>query len=436
MLRLLAAGAASSPVLRAAHALAQGEAGATKQKRLILFFTPNGLLADQFVPRAGFTMGPALLPLQQHADRLVFLDGMTRPDTPSNHHEGGYGVLLTAKPYVQGASGTTGGGISIDQRIAAIAKKPGQLGSYYFSTEAQTQAKQFGTTLSYAGVDNPIPFETRAGVAFDALFSGVLEGGGGPDPAVEAINRANEKRRRVLDFSRERVNLAKQRLSRSNRERLDAHESAIADLRSRVTDIDLSTAVECSKPNVNRDLNPAQYWNERMPAVVAAQKEMMLHAMGCGVINVGLFQLPFLQQFRFLPGVSDPVLERHSFSHYSERPNPATALKDNEHIQNWYSTVFAEMIAWLTLNKDADGAPMIDNTALLWMSENGELGAHSNLGMRWILAGNINGAFKQKVHLSLGGAPTGNLFLSLIRAFGENATGFGNSTGALSALDA
>lgn len=436
MLRALAAGAACSPILRAAHALAQGEAGGPKQKRVILFFTPNGLLADQFVPRAGFTMGPALANLQPHADKLVFLDHLMRPDTPSNHHDGGYAVLLTGKPYVQGASGSTGGGVSIDQRLGAIGRSQGKIGSFYFSTESQSQAKQFGTTLSYAGVDSPVPFETRAGVGFDALFSGVVETGGGPNPDTVAQNRANEKRRRVLDFSRDRVNAAKSRLSRDNRDRLEAHESAIADLRTRVTDLDVETAVQCSKPSVNRSYNPQDFWNEKLPPVIDAQKEMLLHAMACGVIDVGLLQLPFLQQFRFLPGVSDPAAERHSLSHFTERPNPTVALKDNEYIQNWYASVFASMIDWLKTNADADGAPMIDNTVLLWMSENGDLGSHDHRDLRWIMAGNLEGRFKQKAHLSLGNAPTGNLFLSLLRAFGDNATSFGNSTGELTALRA
>ena len=105
------------------------------QKRLIVFFTPNGTIPDAWRPTGGerdFTLSTILSPLERHREEILVLGGIDMRSAlefpgGSNGHDTGTGHSLTPWSLIPGESGVgefghlwdgSAGGQSFDQYVA------------------------------------------------------------------------------------------------------------------------------------------------------------------------------------------------------------------------------------------------------------------------------------------------------------------------------
>ncbi|MEM9075077.1 MAG: DUF1552 domain-containing protein, partial [Myxococcota bacterium] len=182
ILQLGALGAAA-PLLQSTRLLAQGEAGDIPN-RLVVFFSPNGFVPDDFAMPGG-TFQTSFEPLQPWADRTLMLDGLDMRSSEGDAHQGGVALLLSGEPWVPKADNPTkaetGGGITIDRHLARTLAAPTPIDSFNFG------ARSFGTgvqhVLSYDGPRLPLAPEPDPGRAWDVLFGDFTPPG---DPAAEA----------------------------------------------------------------------------------------------------------------------------------------------------------------------------------------------------------------------------------------------------------
>src|SRR3954463_1609408 len=90
------------PLLECWQAFAQPRAA--MPRRLLVLFTPNGNILDEFfVPSTNgeLQLGPVLAPLQPFRDQLLLLDGLAMGVTAlgfGNEHQRGVAALLTGRP--------------------------------------------------------------------------------------------------------------------------------------------------------------------------------------------------------------------------------------------------------------------------------------------------------------------------------------------------
>src|SRR5688572_26351108 len=103
-------------------------------KRLVIFFSANGTIPDNWRPAGGetdFTLSTILAPLAPHRDKLLILDGIDMESSnygPGDGHQKGLGHMLTGTELLEGTEFTGGGGelvgwgggISVDQRVADV----------------------------------------------------------------------------------------------------------------------------------------------------------------------------------------------------------------------------------------------------------------------------------------------------------------------------
>src|SRR5262245_49695388 len=86
-LRGLGGAAIALPLLQSLDTRPVG--AASPPKRLVIFFTPNGTVKDQWRPigagagESDFTLSPILEPLEPHRDDVLILDGI---DMESSYH--------------------------------------------------------------------------------------------------------------------------------------------------------------------------------------------------------------------------------------------------------------------------------------------------------------------------------------------------------------
>src|SRR5215471_11361843 len=141
-----------------------------RKKRLVIMFSPNGVVTDMFWPEAEgklTTLKESLRPLEPFKDRTLMLHGVcdkVRGD--GDAHMRGIGCLLTGTELfpgnIQGGSDTPAGwasGLSIDQEIKNFLQKDParrtRLGSLEFGVMVPERADTW-TRLSYAGPNKPI----------------------------------------------------------------------------------------------------------------------------------------------------------------------------------------------------------------------------------------------------------------------------------------
>ena len=189
-LRDLGLGAASLPFLLNLPSLAFANNQGSRKKRLVVMFSPDGIVPASFWPDeegATFTLKESLKPLEPFKDRMLTLRGVCdkiRGD--GDGHMRGIGCLLTGIELfpgnIQGGSDTPAGwasGLSIDQEIRNhLQKSPAsrtRFGSLEFGVMVPDRADTW-TRMVYAGPNKPIAPIDDPYQMFNKLLYGRLEG--------------------------------------------------------------------------------------------------------------------------------------------------------------------------------------------------------------------------------------------------------------------
>ena len=161
-------------------------------KRLLVFFTPNGSVRENWRPSGGerdFALSTILQDLEPFKDKLTIIDGLDMRSSrfgPGDGHQVGMGHMLTATDLLPGdtmggcdscAPVSWAGGISIDQKIANHIGT----GTPFRSVElgARTGGSNVWTRMAYAGASEPIPPEDDPYRAFERLFADLETDPGG-----------------------------------------------------------------------------------------------------------------------------------------------------------------------------------------------------------------------------------------------------------------
>jgi hypothetical protein len=419
---------------RAGQALAQS-AGA---RRLIIFYFPDGVAArsqdgepSAWRPSGGeasFTLGAQLGPLERVRRHCLFLGGLTMGQTDAGSHSGGAKKLLT------GVDG--GGGESIDQYLARTVGASSPWRHLYLGVMANQNNASGDKHIVYPSAGRTIPPEDDPRRAFERVFGAAAgggstgnPGGGGARPSID---------RSVLDNALAEVRGLRDGLAGDERAKLELHLEALRDLERRVgaTQPTPSAPPSCGVPPGGlAALDPSGLYDPRnFPANLRLQLDIMVQAMACGLTRVGTVQCSHhtseLIMSRF-PGVdfSDPGFDMrsHQASHYGPRHDPARReYRDFVAQRRWFVDQFAYLIDQLAARPEGDGT-MLDHSLLWLCTEVSDGNLHSHDDMPFVLAGGAGGRLRAGRAVDLGGAPHGDLLVTLARAMGDGAARFGQA---------
>src|SRR4028118_1120040 len=161
--------AAALPFLANLPSLAAAPAKGKRKQRLIIMFSPDGVVPKTFWPDeegAAFKLKESLKPLEPFQDRTLILNGIYhRVRGDGDNHMRGIGCLLTGVELfpgnIQGGSDTPAGwssGISIDQELKRyLQADPAtrtRFGSLEFGVMVPERADTW-TRMSYSGPNKP-----------------------------------------------------------------------------------------------------------------------------------------------------------------------------------------------------------------------------------------------------------------------------------------
>ena len=428
ILKRLGIAPAALPYLGNLSSIAADANAAQKTKRrLVIVFTPDGVVKENFWPASPSLFSPDPTTSQQNAlpsiltpfefiqDQLLLVKGVhnqIRGD--GDGHMRGIGCLLTGIELfpgnIQGGSHTPAGwasGKSIDQEIAE-----------YLQTDAATitrfRSLEFGvlvpnkadtwTRMVYAGPNKPLAPIDDPYQMFNKLYGKI---------------KGRENLKSVLDEVRGDLAKLANHLPSEDRQLLEEH-----------TDMVRQFERELKKSHAD-DAHPTPILeegiieqNEQMPKISRMQTELLVSAFQADFTRVATLQFTNSvgQASMTWLGIQE---RQHTLSH---KPNSdADAQEKLTKINTWYASEIAHLAQRLSETPEPGGSgSMLDHTTILWTNELGEGNSHSHKDIPWAFIGSGLG-FKGGRMVDAGGEPHNRLLLSIAHGMGlTELSRFGN----------
>lgn len=381
--------------LRRAEAFAQG---ASSPKRLLIIHHPVGTVRSAWSCQGNesdFTLSPILAPFEALKSQMVVLDGMdiVAPGVGGGHEQGTVTVmtgLRTTELYPgNGGDDPKASGPSVDQRFLASSPtlRGAPIGSLQVSCDDRVDVGEFSTRrLSYSGVAAPMEPYLVPHLTYQRVFGSLMPRQSGGVP--EQLRQARLQRKSVLDFSLRDLKKLRGLAPGSERERIDAHESAVREL-----EVELDRAVSdpsaCGLGEAPPTLEPFldgegnRIGNGVYSSVGSDRRDDETHAMigklhfdviraafQCDLTRVVTFQWsPGTNHVSFqglYPGEPESIKMHHPLSHELGDPRATDFLVN---VDTWYSERTAALLQSLRDTPDLAGGSLLDNTLIPYVTE-------------------------------------------------------------------
>lgn len=419
---------------------------ATPPKRLVIFFTPNGVNMDEFFPsissgqlNAGALAGRGLEPLSSFADQLLVprgihmsprgfgIDGIQGCD-----HRKGMACKLTAVPTINDDKNFASGH-SVDfeaaRRINLDGRDPLVL---QVGRRVDPSAGDALTYCSYSGPGSPYPGENNPWNVYRGLM-GISTGG-------EADDLITRRRQSIADLVRDDLDaLRRLPMSRTDEQRIDAWLQL-------VRDTEMGMVATCGPDTPERlgitgiERYDGMSNNEvgsdsEFGAVGRLHQQLIALTMICDVNRVATLQ--------WSRGSGGPTFRwdgiNHEFTHHQlshrngrdsgDEPDIPGIERQISDVDRWYASRFNELVTLFDMFDENQGT-MLDNSVLMWINELSDGKAHHFNNMPIVIAGTAGGYLRtgQVVDCSargdfgsIDGAPHNKLLTTLLNAVGARA---------------
>lgn len=403
------------------------EAAAAGTKRLVVLYSGNGTIRDNWLPTGtteDFTLGPILDPLAPFQSVLTVVDGVQiyAGGAGGNPHHLGFGCGLTAVDLVDGQyldnEGNyygSHGGPTVDQVIADAIAPP----TPYHTLELGVQAGVLyaNTSMSKLAARGPtqlLPPEIDPYKVFDRVFGGSL--------TPEELAKVRADQASVLDFAYRDLARITPKLSSEEQLRLGLHMESVRTVETRLQTV----GPECDPPDPGA---PLDVWaNDNFPVLAGLQLELLAAALACDQTRIATFMFSESGSqtvYRWVepePGYH-PEAGHHDISHQGD--SDEVAQSELTAMNRW----IAEQVAALATSLQAvpDGAgTLLDGTMLLWVNDMGTGNTHDLANTPYVIVGNAHGAIPGGRFHTFEGRYQTDLLLAVCQAMGVDIDVFGN----------
>lgn len=388
----------------------------TTKKRLVIMFSPNGMVADGFWPKTvgpDFEMDRVLKPLEPFRDKTLVVKGicnLIRGD--GDNHMRGISALLTSNELfpgnIVGGSDTPAGwakGISIDQEIKNYLQSNEstrtRFGSLEFGVCVDNDANPW-TRMVFAGANQPIAPISDPYSMYSKLY-GKLE---------ERENLLKVLAHLEKDFSVDRKGI-----HTDDQKRLSANAGHIKKMRS---DLQQNESALRVAP-VQLPINVANT-SQNMPELAKMQMDLLVNSFANDLNRVATLQ--------FTKSVSNARMKwldvnegHHELSHRPDKDKQAQEKLTR--INTWYAEQLAYLVKQLSeTNEPGTNQPMIDNTLILWTNELGHGNSHTLNNLPVVMVGGGFG-FKMGRYAQVDKVSTDRVWLAIAHAMGHKLESFG-----------
>ena len=422
-------------------------AAATGPQRLVIFYTNNGCLTNRWFPKtengtvdAASLAGQTLQPLSDLASKLCFPRGLAMfPKGTVNGyfdpHDQGMGSKLTCAP-IKPDTDHYATAPSLDWTIASMfnqgSKSPLVLsvGSAFANVKGIVSYKP-----GAAATDMPTPYtpEVNPKNVYSSL-TGLFQGG-----TVTPADYMAMQGKSILDICRGDIDaLTGMGMSQSDTKALADWKALMRDTETKIVTTAACNATNATALGITDAAVSAA--NKRDTATAfTTTADMMLNlialTMMCDANRVIVLQWPGFVTFTW-DGMAH-TSDHHGLSHRTGSVavggSCAEGVIENiGQIDTWYAGRYSKLVH--TINAiDENGAPMLDNSMVMWLPELADGNAHNNNNLPIVIAGSGGGYLKQgaSVNLDTKTLGTGNSEASC--SAGNTSVGFntGSNTGSV-----
>lgn len=409
-LRDLGVSAAAFPFLAGLPSLT-GAPLPQRRQRLIIVFSPNGTLPNDFWPDQmgdGFDLKPILKPLEPYKDKMLLLKGVyNKIRGDGDQHMRGMSCLLTASELmpgnIQGGSDNPAGwasSISIDQEIRNFLQSRQEtktrFGSVEFGVAVPNRADPW-TRMSYTGANQPVAPIDDPYQMFSKLYGQMKD----KDSLVSILDDVSADIKKVAS-----------KLSARDKAMLDEHLTLVRNLEK-----ELNTPVDQDLSHPMPELDPGiELVNDNTPEISRMQIDLLVNSLANDMTRVATLQ--YMRsvgqaQMRWL-GIEEG---HHGLSHDPDdnKDSYAKLLK----INTWFAGEVAYLAKRLSETREPAGdGTMLDNTLIVWTNELGKGNSHTLDNIPMVMVGG-GGGFKMGRAVDLKQVPHNRLWLTLAHAMGH-----------------
>jgi len=243
----------------------------------------------------------------------------------------------------------------------------------------------------------------------------------GTKAEVEAQVRGLKRGRSILDTVMGQAKKLHRDLGQYDQQKLDEYLSAVRDLEGRL----VQNEEWAQKPKPKIDAKPPTDIQSRTDAIgkMKLMQDLVVLALQTDSTRTVTLRLSGMNAVPEIEGVSH---DWHQLSHHGLDPAKIEELKVIELAE---FRALADFLQKLKIVRE-NGAPLLDNTAVLFGSNLGNASAHDTKNLPLLLAG---GGFKHGRHLAVDPQKQvfSNLFVALAQRMGVETDKFGFSTGTL-----
>src|SRR5688572_11365666 len=298
-------------------AFAQGQ---PLPKRFGVWFWGNGVRLDRWNPAAtgaGWQLSPALEPLAPVKDYLNIVSNYeVHAAGPRGHHGGESGMLSGVEfiplEHPNSLYSSKFGGPSIDQLLVTDLHPEKPALALGVSKRVVTSEGPTLNFISHRGPDNPIAPEYSPAALFTRLF--------GSFTPPDSSDPRQQLRVSVLDAVKEETNALKQKLGTADKSRLDAHLTAVDELRNRILALPPVLTGACQIPAGTADENGDVDGQERLVEVSALMNDLLVLAFACDITRSASFMFTGSVGYTFFGDVPGVESGHHDITH-SDTPN-------------------------------------------------------------------------------------------------------------------
>jgi hypothetical protein len=411
------------PFLTAMEGVAQT---VTPARRFVSVYTAHGFHRDTMNlvgTETNFTLSSALSSLAPYKSKLLVLDNVDLEvgyHAPARAPHFSMAMLLNGMEIQAGTQFTAGtdngpisagwgNGITLDQVMARTIGRTYPLSSLELGV--QCGAANVWSRLSYTGPSQPVAPDESPASAFTRVFGNFTP----PTTTPTPVDPLTLQKRSIIDRVKSDFSTLNSKLGPEDRQRMDAHLTAVRDIERRLS---LSnpppSSSSCAKPSAPPFFNykdPAQF-----PAVGKLQMDILAMALICNITPVAQLLWSHCQNQLVMSWIENGIIqEGHHLISHSGLTNTA-GQANLSRIDKWYADQFAYLLGKLDQAPEGGGT-VLDNCALLWVTELSKGNQHDNRDMSFLLAGGCGGALKTGRFLRFGTpAWTNDILVALLNA--------------------
>jgi hypothetical protein len=417
-MRRLGISGAAIPLVMGLPSLGSINPSGGRKQRLIIMFSPNGIVPSTFWPdETGeeFALKPILGPLESFKDKTLILKGVAnkvRGDGDS--HMRGMSCLLTGIELfpgnIQGGSDTPAGwasGISIDQELKNFFQSRDETRTRFGSLElgvAVPNRADVWTRMSYAGPNKPIAPLDDPYQVFEKLYGRIKD---------------KESLKSILDDLTSDLRTVARRVSTEDQRMLEEHLAFV-----RETERELQRDEQESLRHPMPELDPGVInENDNIPNLSRMQIDLLVNSLQNDLARVATLQFTNSvgnAKMRWL----DIEEGHHTLSHDPDL-NEGSQEKLTK-INTWYCEQLAYLARKLGETPEPGGeGTLLDHTLIVWTNELGKGNSHTLDNIPFVLVGNGCG-FKMGRSLKFERAAHNRLWITIANALGHDVSTFGN----------